>query len=404
MGNPSGAKVLALLRKRYPSAFLTESRTEYTSHHYNVSHSVIIDVNIDIRHKPPDIVSGQGLVNWFYRTRVWPYYRDGKRLVLVFDSGRDTPLTKRATHKKYRPVARAQGPDGPLFASEKALPKKWMKCIASGYMRLALFEFLLIHIQHKLSGDYKGVVYAHLPSSDVSHYDTEFLSGNVVELTSTGANHPPATTHGEGDLRCRVWSDHLAHETRPTVVRAFDYDMLAVYLARELSGRVMLHIRNPSSRTAEFINIPRLHELLKKDSISRVRLTAALVACGSDYFEGVSGIGGDRIVHTILTSPDEGVASVWPITDSILMRAAAKGKSYVAVSSAARLRAEWNMLYLSSELHPPAYNHGWRRHGKWLRPREMTGEKRKRKEASSEHTSNTNSPQQHKQNRPRIKR
>jgi hypothetical protein len=375
MGISAGKAVKGAVRALVKHAFHTEPLREGMTRSYSHASHVIIDCGMDLRRKPPSVRTGAGLVRWYYTTRLKTMVETGRTVVLVFDSTRGTPLNKSACHNKFRPVARPA--DGcPLYTDKGPLPDAWHTVMASGYRRLALFEYLLMGLRARLTkgpdarkeqAAGAGAVFAHTPYSPVTHYGSDLLGGGVVELTQTGAPGLCPGPHGEGDMRCPAWSEFFASQPGAgiIIVRAFDLDLMAIYAARPPPPTpVLVHIANPTPASAEFISVPRLHAGLAGLGVSPDKFVTALILCGTDFFEGVKGVGGDKIVRAALHHPHAAVDA----PEDLLRAASPRYKG--PLTPGARARVAWNLAYWQSvgAWPAPGRSGGWHEQGGRMYP------------------------------------
>ena len=384
MGIQDGTRIKAHLRTCYSGIVERERVMQGFSATYHASDYWIIDCMLDIYTKPPTITTGASLVYWYFSTRVLPALLQGKTLVLIFDDCRRTPQNKAACQKKRRSRVEAL-PDG-LFVSDGGALPDWYRALGSGKYRPMIFEYLLMGIASRIESvtvPHRGVVFANLPFSSDSFYDTNWMRGGIVELTRTGAEHPPEPiVHGEGDMLCRIWSDFFASKNPAAkqVIRSKDLDMVGIYSAKAPQGDCHLHLttmlpkKTKTKHTMyEFLRVRNMHSNLFQRRSRALSFTYALILAGSDYCEGVRGIAGIHLVRNALSSAeDEDIVTVTPGKAPQVCKKRLQGllnkssrRSCHPLSQQVKMyrRANWNLGYWMSNSRVPSPERygGWRK-------------------------------------------
>jgi hypothetical protein len=376
MGIQDGTKIKAHLRGLDCGILTSEKIVKRTTQTYMDSQYWIIDCMLDIYTKPPYVMTGRQLTRWYFN-KILPALFLGKTVVLIYDDSRMVPQNKAACQQKRRSKA-PKLPDGLTIKDDETLPD-WYSLLSSGKYRLMIFEYLLMGLSSHVSGmttEHSGVLFVSKPWSRQSLYDTDWLSGGVVELTSTGSPTPPGPKiHGEGDMLCRVWSDFFG-EKNPNakiVIRSKDLDMLGIYAARPPLGDCSIHITS-SPKSYEFIRVKPLHLNLLRTRERALGFTYALILAGSDFCEGIKGISGSNLVKTTIETQTEDQPLYFngkrpkickKRLNNLMNKACRRSKKGFSINPhrLAFCRANWNLDYWMSmkKIPDPLKYGGWRK-------------------------------------------
>lgn len=386
MGIKEGTQIKKYIRGAHKGVIEEEAAKGGQSEVYRLAKYWIVDCMLDVYTKPPYVKTGRQLSWWFYNKFVAALMAD-KTVVLIFDDSRRVPQNKAACQAKRRsnpPVV----PDDLCITDDDELYEPWYDLVNTGKYRLMIFEYLLMNLDARVKGmttNHDGCLFVSRPWASRSFYDTTWLSGGPVEITSTGRAMPPGPhVHGEGDMLCRVWSDHFA-ATDPDatiVIRSKDLDMLGIYSITPPKGDCHLHVTTSKAQPQkyEFIRVRHMHRHLFKNRERAMSFVYSLILAGSDYCEGITGIGGLRLVRQALEQPDKD--NVMQFTDkrphvakkrmqldkkrlmAYLGRASSKkAPPSLEANRLSLCRASWNMDYwlFNNKVPDPIAYGGWER-------------------------------------------
>lgn len=295
---------------------------------------------------------------------------------------------------------------GYLITDDGELPNDWYAMINTSYYRSMIFEYILLNLKQsamEYSLDYKahvfndakeGKLYVSQPFSSRTFYDTTVTDGSVCEytipsdkslvfnkavMTRSGEKRARSDDdiftfpeQGEGDIICKLFTDAFTHVFPDDihVVRSKDLDMLAIYSAGPCTGKVHVHIGNIKEKGKtlyEFINISILWSSLYKNNINLgLSYTYVLILAGTDYCEGVFGIGGCTLFTRFMSCKEE----IVKLKDNqltlnqvalgkILYKTKAKTPANLNVGM--KMRAQWNLLYWYNIMSQPEVNKGWKK-------------------------------------------
>lgn len=352
MGLNNGGDIKKWLRTdEHLKQCMIHEATARTSQIIRNADAVTIDCMLTLYNVPEFVQTGNQLAQFFI-SRVFQsgiLSRPGKTVVLVFDDERYVPTNKTECHLKRRrqmeKMARVAKPieellpHGPVVRDrEKTLPtdmKKWTYVIRKcPEFKYAVIEYVIMRISEYVQNlnidqsKEKFRVFVACPYREPHKrvYETDYMSGCNIELTSTGSPLPPNHPQGEGDVRVKIWSDFIfehydTFRAKQQLIISKDLDEFPIYLSTPPVpstlppglDRDACHVRIlvgvvpgaqkpgkakpqswcPISGQLEFLDVTRLwRTALNNDPVIGTKLALTLIYGGMDYCEGFAGISG----------------------------------------------------------------------------------------------------------------
>jgi hypothetical protein len=371
MGIKEGKKIKEMLLQQYPGAMVHERLQGRRSPKYDECRYWILDMMIDLYTVPPTVATWRDFIDWFIGTWVTPCLSGDKTLVIVFDNSSKSPRNKADCQKKRKlsnpaeKIAITDICDDGVFPNLAGL-------IATREMRNRAVLYLLVGVRAHLQSVKPGGARVFVQCPLVAGSKEEYQRGDAVELTDTHFPLPAECNHGEADLLIRTWCDHFLQmePSASIVVRSIDLDMLPILSAYQTP--VYLHIgkvapkrpdqrkkpfKGPPPKThAEYIDIVALGRALKRSGIHINDFIYACILAGTDYFNGVTGIGGGRIVATLLKGSLQFSGARLVESQSRvqkLLGLAASRSADVLLSREQQARVRWNHEYWLSKVGVP---------------------------------------------------
>ena len=319
-----GCDIKKDLREQYDGVLFQEPARPggVDSEFYTKAGARIYDCMLELYYRPPHCNRGAHLVDWFFRTRVLPGVERGQIVVLIFDNQLRTPRCKAACQAKRRTRMR-QLPTDLVFGDDCYLPEDWYGLMATTKLRTRMFQYLLTSLQkridvalpHELCGG--SAVFVSLPYlQNVDGTCNPLATGEAIELTNTQRIPLPRPAHGEGDLLCKVWVEHLVEHAGShlgeILVKTKDWDTVCAFLTSAPPCRVCVHVGDKKGKTSrerkqlEFVDIQKFWtDVLKSNRNLALSWVLGNILSGSDYCEGVFGVSGKALLRKLLPMSEE---------------------------------------------------------------------------------------------------